>query len=145
MFNQLLKWTLLISIWRKYKQYIGITVILILALMLTSFLHQDYVDYSLVSNNQGLGFSYVIKWLVYLMLVTAYWFAVGRIKSIRGKDSDLHRKMKVAEHKNTKQAQKNETSEHHPDPFANIRQKKNLRSKADMEIEKVAAADKTKN
>lgn len=146
MFNQLLKWTLLISIWRKYKQYIGITVFLFLALMLTSFLHQDYVNYSLVTDNENLGLSYVVKWLVYLSLVTAFWFAVGKIKSVRGKDSDLHRKMKVADHKSTKEAQENpdETDDDQLDPFANIRQKKSLRSKADIEIEKAASADKSK-
>jgi hypothetical protein len=146
MFNQLLKWTLLISIWRKYKQYVGITVILALALMLTSFLHQDYVDYSLVSNNASLGLSYVIKWLVYLVLVTAYWFIVSKIKSTRGKDSDLHRMMKVAENKTAKKAQENanETLDNLSDPFANIREKKSLRSKADIEIEKAASADKNK-
>jgi len=146
MFNQLLKWTLLISIWRKYKQYIGITVIFLLALVLTSFIHQDYVNYSLVSDNENLGLSYVVKWLVYLALVTAYWFAVGKIKAMRGKDSDLHRKMKVADHKTTKKALENqsETGDEQPDLFANIRQKKSLRSKADIEIEKAASADKGK-
>lgn len=135
MFNQLLKWTLLISIWRKYKQHIGITIALILALMLTSFLHQDFVNYSLAANNDSLGLSYVIKWLVYLGLVTVYWFSVTKVKSKSDKDSDLHRKMKVAKEQTLNQSA-NMTSENHPDPFANIREKKSLRSKADFFIEK---------
>lgn len=137
MFNQLLKWTLLISIWRKYKQHIGITIVLVLALMLTSLLHQDFVNYSLASNNDSLGLSYVIKWVVYLVLVSGYWLSITKIKSIRDKDSDLHRKMKMTEEQSVKDSS-NLTSENHPDPFANIRDKKSLRSEADMVIEKAA-------
>jgi hypothetical protein len=136
MFNQLLKWTLVISIWRKYKKHIGITIILILALFLTSLVHQDFVNYSLVSNNNSLGLSYLVKWLVYLALVSVYWFAVGKINKNASKDSDLHKKMKASKKRTAKSTTTAQEDSNEPDPFASIRGKKTLRSKADIALEK---------
>lgn len=136
MFNQLLKWTLVISIWRKYKKHIGITIILILALFLTSLVHQDFVNYSLVSNNNSLGLSYLVKWLVYVALVSVYWFSVGKINRNASKDSDLHKKMKASKQRTAKSAPAESKGEDTPDPFASIRGKKTLRSKADIALEK---------
>jgi hypothetical protein len=136
MFNQLLKWTLVISIWRKYKRHIGITIILILALFLTSLVHQDFVNYSLVSDNSSLGLSYLVKWLVYLVLVSVYWFSVGKINENARKDSDLHKKMKASKQRKPKSTILDQEDSSSQDPFANIRGKKNLRSKADIALEK---------
>ena len=136
MFNQLLKWTLVISIWRKYKKHIGITIILILALFLTSLVHQDFVNYSLASDNSSLGLSYLVKWLVYLVLVSIYWFSVGKINENASKDSDLHKKMKASKQRKPKSTTLDQEDSSSQDPFANIRGKKTLRSKADIALEK---------
>ncbi len=135
MINQLVKWTLLVTLWRKYKKHLGLTIALLIALVLTSFLHQDFVNYSLASNNTNLGLSYVLKWLVYLVLVSAYWFYVTKIEHKSSKNSELHKKMRQAKqrsHDNSQQV----TEPSQIDPFSDIRNKKKLRSKADIAIEK---------
>jgi len=128
MLNNLLKVTALSLIWKKYRAGIVATVILITYCWLIAIIHQDYLSYrELAGSGDSLGLSFVLKWLAWLAGFTVYFFY----------DSDPVNK--TAEP--AKSASRISCSDDKPqggetDPFTAIRNKKKLRSKADVLIDK---------
>lgn len=139
MFNQLVKWTIIVGMWRKYKRHFAATCVLLLSLILINYIHLDYIEFAVATESKGLGFSYLIKWLGFILTITVYIFHLKRLVQTAQYDSQLHKIMKA----NPATSQKEEKTSHLADdknsgndPFANIRVKKKLRSEADFLIDK---------
>lgn len=179
MMNQIFRITFVTFIYKRYKQTILSSALLLLVLWLIEKLHQDFVSYSqLNSDTSYLALSFGLKWLAFILVTCLYmgWNLFlkkekfkkenlskeelkkyGKLLDEEGKvQDDLLAKMqslpknrsekraqKKAEKKaesNTSYAQKEtepdadlETElKSKPDPFAQIRDKEKLNSKADF-------------
>ncbi len=129
MLNKLLKWTLLAAIWRRYGAALSVLPIALVFIVLIFAIHSDYSEYAQISDNKHmLGWSLLAKWLLVVAVILAYWFHVRRLvaKSKAGSFSKSPRSKVDVE--------KNGEAVPADDPFANIRQKKRLRSQADIVI-----------
>ena len=121
MFKQLFKLTFITLVWSRYKPVIVSTFLLFIFFWLTHKVHADFLTYSELQNSDdNIGLSFIIKWLVLIAGIFLYFI----YNHLAGKP----RKSKT-KNKRTEKADKN-------DPFAEIRQKDKLRSKADFIVEK---------
>ena len=134
MFNQMIKWTVIISLWRKYKSHLISSLILLFALVLINIIHQDYLAYAESAQSNSVGWSFLVKWALYIVAVGVYLWRITGINKARLFDSTLHKMMQAQQtpEKTTDLADETNKS----DPFANIRGKKKLRSEADFLMEK---------
>ena len=127
MLKNLVQLTLLSVVWKRYKNVIVSTLLLFVYLWLISKLHQDYVNYSELNKDHGyLAFSFIIKWcafilgmVIYLLFNSFYPRSKKPVQTVSIKDQKTVPDQRVL-----------------PDPFAEIRQRKKLRSRADFIIEK---------
>ena len=103
------------------------TFVLFLYLWLIGKLHQDYVNYSeLNSDHEYLALSFVIKWCAFFLGIMVYLLL-----------NSLFPRSKKLVPTVAKKNQKTESDQDAVvDPFAEIRQRKKLRSRADFIIEK---------
>ena len=153
MMTQLFRLTFVAFIWKRYKQVIVSTLVLLLFLWIIEKVHQDFVHYSqLNADNAYLGLSFVIKWLVFVLTSVLYlginvWFRsnsttppeddslLSKMKSKTPQPRDVGRSGKNQHSEGSasdpKSAQSNES-----DPFDAIRHKERLRSKADLVLQK---------
>jgi len=127
MLRNLVQLTLLSVFWRRYKSIILSTFVLFLYLWLIGKLHQDYVNYSeLNSDHEYLALSFVIKWCAFILGIMVYLLL-----------NSLFPRSKKLVPTVAKKNQKTESDQDAVvDPFAEIRQRKKLRSRADFIIEK---------
>jgi hypothetical protein len=127
MLRNLVQLTLLSVFWRRYKSIILSTFVLFLYLWLIGKLHQDYVDYSELNNDhEYLALSFVIKWCAFILGIMIYLLL-----------NSLFPRSKKLVPTVAKKNQKTGSDQHAVvDPFAEIRQRKKLRSRADFIIEK---------
>jgi len=175
MMNQIFRITFVTFIYKRYKQTILSSALLLFVLWLIEKVHQDFVSYSQLNEDTSyLALSFGLKWLTFICVTGLYtaWNLVFKKESFKkdklskeelkkyGKmlneegelQDDLLAKMqsiplnkaedkKKAESKTKKasaqqsseQAHKDEASDkHQPDPFAQIRNKESLNSKADF-------------
>lgn len=177
MMNQLFRITFVTFIYKRYKQTILSSGLLLLALWLIEKLHQDFVSYSQLNEDTNyLALSFGLKWLAFICVTGFYtaWNLVfkkekfnkenlskeelkkyGKILNEEGElQDDLLAKMQSLPenrsekrvdkkaHKKTKTQQAQQTDglekdidvdlESKPDPFAQIRGKETLNSKADF-------------
>lgn len=127
MLKNLVQLTLVSVVWRRYKNVIVSTLILFVYFWLIGKLHQDFVNYSeLNEDHDYLAFSFIIKWcafilgmLIYLLFNSFFPRSKRPVQTVSIKDQE------TAAEKRTL-----------PDPFAEIRQREKLRSRADFIIEK---------
>ena len=131
MFNQMLKWTVIISIWRKYKRHLTITLVLLLVLFLISQFHKDFIEFHSQTQTPYLAISYVVKWLAYLVCILVYGFMIKKVNANTRFDSTLHSMMAA---KPDSAVSKKAPAQKEEDAFAHLRTKKKLRSKADFII-----------
>lgn len=139
MFNQLVKWTIIVGLWRKYKSHVMATGLLLLSLILINYIHLDFVEYSVATKADSLGFSYLLKWSALGLAILVYSLYIRRVNAAAKYDSKLHRVMQSTSTASRSEQVPNETEDEGPDnidPFANIRAKKKLRSEADFLIDK---------
>lgn len=140
MFKQIAKYTLLVAFWRSYKKQVLVIFFALFAWLVVDLLFNDIIY--LASQKQSadsdpLLWAYIYKWLAYLAIALVAAFLL--LKS----DPDMNRN-KEAKTKTAKNKQKNgelaKASKHsdgdyvaeQDDPFANIRKKDRLRSKAEV-------------
>nr|WP_136252116.1 hypothetical protein [Ningiella ruwaisensis] len=138
-------------LWRKYKFLLVSLIALIVFVLIVGQVHQDYLAYAAQSDNASVGWSFILKWLVWIIAIFAFfllnnWYnkrkqsqadksdknsALARILSFKKQTNENERESRVKAgdltDKNT--AEKS-------DPFAHLRQKDKLRSYADLIIEK---------
>lgn len=169
MMNQIFRITFVTFIYKRYKQTILSSGLLLLVLWLIEKVHQDFVSYSQLNEDTSyLALSFGLKWLGFFCVTGLYtaWNLVFKKESFkkekRSKDAlkkygkmlneegeledDLLAKMqslplKKADRKTKKQkaqqgGEQANTEEANvksqPDPFAQIRDKESLNSKADF-------------
>lgn len=139
MIKNLLHLTLLTVIWKKYRSMILSTLVLFGYFFLISLLHDDYLSYSELNQTQQqyLGISFIVKWLAFLLGLLIYlYFNFGflwRRQERSSRESTRTRRSTETQGHNT--AGKPETTVK-ADPFADIRNRDKLRSRADFLIEK---------
>lgn len=132
MFNQVIKWTIIAGLWKKYKRQVLATVAFLVSFYLVSFFHQEYLEYAKLAGKTDLASSFFIKWIVNLVVIAVYLgslkaFSVSNQKSKLRKD----RAKRIADIIKASEPQK----ENKHDPFATIRKKKVLKSKGDYVID----------
>lgn len=122
-FKQIFRVAFVTLIWKQYKAVIVSTFLIIAYLLLVGNLHSDYLAHSQLQNDSaGSGISFIYKWVAYTVGVMLY-FGFHALRSKRPKKQDLAAKAKQA----------NEIAKRDPqDPFAAIREKDKLRSRADF-------------
>ena len=127
MLPQLLKWGVLLGIWRRYGGAIKLLPLLLLVLAIIFYVHGDYINYVEVSENQHwLARSFLIKWLLVLAVVGIYWLYVKRLLA-----TPSGGKSKKPE----ESLQSERKTDAEPDPYKNIREKDTLRSRSDVLIQ----------
>lgn len=139
-FNQLMKWTIIVGLWRKYKSHVAATGALLLSMLLINYIHLDYIEFSAATGASNLGFSYLLKWSGFILAIVLYVLHIKRVNTAAKYDSRLHKMMKSkpADSNSTEsQANSNQDGKAKElDPFANIRSKNKLSSEADFLIKK---------
>jgi len=124
MFKHIFRLTFLTFIWKKYKRVIVSTVLLLLFLWLVNFAHSEYLSFAKYqSEESNITLSFFVKWLSLILgaviyLITVFWLP----------------KKKIITKKNKDEAKLTNTGER--DPFASIREKDQLRSRAEIMLEK---------
>lgn len=139
MFNQIVKWTIIVGMWRKYKRHFVATCVLLLCLVLINYIHLDYLEFATATGSKSLGFSYLIKWSGFILAIVFYLLHLKRVNTSAQYDSRLHKMMSVKPvvvNKEDKKTHAVGDEASNTDPFANIRTKKKLRSEADFLIDK---------
>lgn len=136
MFNQMIKWTVIISLWRKYKSHLISSLILLFTLVLINIIQQDYLAYAESAQSNSVGWSFLVKWALYIIAVGVYLWRITVINKARSFDSTLHKMMQAQQVPEKEVGEGTQADSNKPDPFANIRGKKKLRSEADFLIEK---------
>ena len=122
MFKQAFRLTFITFVWKKYKRIIVSTTVLFASLWLIGFIHNEYLEFAKVHNDSNLGLSFVLKWLALLGSVVIYL-----LYNYMGSKKEKTSKKKMDEPISTTDAD---------DPFAEIRARKKLRSRAEMIIDK---------
>lgn len=122
MFKQVFRLTFITFVWKKYKRIIVSTTVLFMSLWLIGFIHDEYLEFSKLHNDTNLSLSFVLKWFALLSSVTIYL-----IFNYLGSKK---------EKKSKKKAHEPVLTENADDPFAEIRSRKKLRSRAEMIIDK---------
>jgi len=127
MLKQLVKYTVAAVIWKRYRALIIATIVLFIYFWLVGKIHGDFIAYSkLRASSEDLGLSFVIKWFLFGVGLVCYLACV------------FWRTGEPASDKSQTDTQSTgvEPSPSNIDSFANVRNKKNLRSKSDIIIEK---------
>ncbi len=78
MLNRLITAGLLYTFWKKQKVTIIYTAIFITALVLTGWIHDDYLVYA-ASSDVTTGLSFLIKWIAYLLCIGTYLTLMFRL------------------------------------------------------------------
>lgn len=126
-FKQLFRVAFIALIWKQYKALIVSSVLLATYLFLVGSIHDDYLIHSQLQNDTtGTGMSFVYKWTAYGIGILLYcgFHAVRRSRS-----STTPPKENLSEL--ARQANKDAKNDLN-DPFAAIREKEQLRSRADF-------------
>lgn len=122
MFKPLLKYTFLTLIWKKYRNVIVSSLLLLFAIMVIVIIHNDYVRYSEKTGEQAsLAASFLLKWCLILGAIALYIVYVKIILRVKPKPN---------------KAAKSEPQVESADAFSEIRKKGKLSSKADRIIDK---------
>ena len=126
-FKQVFRFAFVALIWKQYKASIVSTVILFAYLYLVGSLHADFLEHSRLNDDkQNLGLSFVYKWAAFafgLIVYFAYHYWRPREKNLaKEKQRQLEKELDELSPED--------------DPFAEIRARKKLRSRADFLIDK---------
>lgn len=122
-FKQIFRVAFIALIWKQYKALIISTFLLIVFLLLVSNLHDDYLTHSQLQNDAtDAGVSFIYKWIAYAVGVGSY-FIFHFLRGLRPSKQTLEEKAKEANI-----IAKTDSD----DPFAAIRERKKLRSRADF-------------
>ncbi len=138
MLHNMLKWGVLLGIWRRYGAALKVLPFVLILLLVIFSVHNDYLNYVKVGEDQRhLALSFVVKWGVIVLVGFLYWRYVKRTLS-RSSDATVRPARSGRGRPRGAETPESEapTEVEQPDPFANIRDKKHLRSRAEWVIEK---------
>lgn len=123
-FKQIFRVAFVALIWKQYKALIISSCLLIAFLLLVSNVHDDYLTHSQLQSDKTVstGLSFVYKWIAYAIGLGAY-FIFHFLRGLKPTKQNLEEKAKEANIVAKTDEQ---------DPFAAIRNKKKLRSRADF-------------
>jgi len=125
MFKQVFRVAFVALIWKQYKGVIISTLLLFAYLFLVSMLHEDYLNHlDRQEQNSSSGLSFVYKWLAYAFGIAVYFLFHWWRSRPETKTNTMQTKKSASK--------KNELENSEDDPFADIRKRKNLRSRADF-------------
>jgi hypothetical protein len=127
MLNQILKFTVLTSVWLWLKPRWRALLAFIVSIIIITVAHREYLNYVEISGNQGfLVWSYILKWSALLVCIVAYLLA-----SAWG----LSSKKPAAAAAATEPARLAQRVEGQDDGFDFLRRKKRLNSQAEKLLE----------
>lgn len=142
----------MLAIWRKFGAAIKVIPFVLIAIVLVYSVHGDYLQYAEVSESKDhLALSFLVKWAAIALVIAIYWLYVKKVLQPE-KKSSLRYKMTrhVSRNRSAENDEKkretftspepesgtSESDIEAPDPFKSLRQKKHLRSRAELIIEK---------
>lgn len=141
MFKQIFRVTFITLVWKQYKHVIVSTLILFAYLWLVGSVHADYLSYAEMQEDESLaGVSFVLKWAAFITGVVIYvGFHWLRGRKQGNKDevktgpvfSRKSQKIDSFGNSSSKNGQVEEI-----DPFAEIRTKEKLRTRAEIMMDK---------
>jgi len=132
MFKQIFRLTFVTFIWKQYKRTIVSTFSLLVFLWLINFAHREYLSFAEHQSSASyIGVSFFIKW--FLLVTAVIIFICYSLYSPKNKNNS-----------NNNKANKLSEFSSDDDPFAQIRQKKNLRSRAEVTLDKYTQNQKDK-
>lgn len=160
--HRLLKYVLTFLLWRNYKVLIVSTLLLVLSIILINMGHSDYLMWAQMQEPvPATGMSFIYKYLSYVALLVGFGVInhyankkaeadelaqpskgnviLDAFDKIKPRKSSPAKKTTADAKEAAKQAANHKAEAkgaNKPDPFANIRKKKKLRSQADIVIEK---------
>ncbi|AWL10921.1 hypothetical protein HMF8227_00424 [Saliniradius amylolyticus] len=133
MFKPVLRLTLITFVWRRYKRNILITLAAFIATVLVTIIHSDYLAYlNQTGQTANIGWSFVVKWLLYLLIIALWIATLSLHKTSR---STTFKRPSHSEIRDTASRRKEKGPSQGDDPFAHIRNKKQLHSRGDQVIE----------
>ena len=127
MFKQAFRLAFVALIWKQYKALIVSTLILFFYIFLIGNIHDDYLAHlKLQDNSASTGLSFILKWSAYaggliLYFVFHWWRGRNQAKTEQSGQSE-----------NSIQERSKAIASIEEDPFAEIRERENLRSRADF-------------
>ena len=131
MFKQIFRLAFVTVIWKQYKGIIVSTLVLFIYLWLVGSVHADYMSYAEAQSDEALvGRSFLYKWAALIsgvVIYIAYNFFRGSRPETKNKttsQSKTNAKLIIAGENNS------------DDPFAEIRQKEKLRTRAEILVDK---------
>lgn len=131
MFRFITKSALAGWIWKRYKRGIVSTLALFLAYFLIAMIHGDYVDYANSASDKSFLFtSYILKWGALLGVTALYYVYNSRVIAKRSQSEPINDTPRRSARDNN-----STDTEPTPDPFADIRRKKTLKSRADRAMD----------
>ncbi|MEO0367562.1 MAG: hypothetical protein AAF197_02130 [Pseudomonadota bacterium] len=140
MFKQAVRFAFVAFVWKQYKHFIVSTILLFAYLFLVSWIHGDYVTSAqLQSQTAGLGQSFLYKWLAFAIGILIYFVYHGlrsKLTPANPEQESVPKAVLMPKVSNPDATHKIvNTPELDKDPFAEIRKRKNLRSRKDFELQ----------
>lgn len=127
MLKSLSKLTIFALLWQRYKSHAKPLLVFLAVLGMIFFAHAEFLSYSeAAQDNRYIGVSFLIKWLAVLITVAVYMLMTPNV------DNTMKGKNKITAKEPPFRV---EQSKQLTDPFATIRTKNTLKSKADFVIE----------
>lgn len=131
MFKQIFRLAFVTVIWKQYKGIIVSTLILFTYLWLVGSVHADYMSYAEIQSNDALvGRSFLYKWAALIIGVIIYII----YNFVRGSSSKDEEKSATQKKTPSKLIISGELDA--DDPFAEIRNKEKLRTRAEILVDK---------
>ena len=131
MFKQIFRLAFVTVIWKQYKGIIVSTLVLFTYLWLVGSVHADYMSYAETQGDDALvGRSFLYKWAALIAGVVSYIV----YNFFRGSRSEPNNKATSQTKANAKLIIVGELND--DDPFAKIRTKEKLRTRAEMLVDK---------
>lgn len=146
MIKQFVRLAIVATVWRRYKSGIISVAALLLFWFVVSFFHGEYISYAdATGERQFLAISFFIKWGLGSLALSA--FVLFHLKSFRKSPESKQPPQAEAPKPNVQKAKKEPEVRPAPkpgdedykaaeDPFAALRDKPKLRSRADVELSK---------
>jgi len=134
MFKQIFRIAFVGLIWKQYKSVIISTTVLFAYLWLVGSVHEDYLNYAELQNDKSLaGRSFLLKWAALSSGVLLYIAFHFLFRGSRKQENTTEFRDSNNSKKSNKHLSKKKDS---PDPFAAIREKNKLRTRAEIALEK---------
>ncbi|MEM7360895.1 MAG: hypothetical protein AAF431_17525 [Pseudomonadota bacterium] len=140
MFKQIFRLTFITLVWKQYKHVIVSTVILFAYLWLVGSVHADYLSYAEMQEDDSLaGASFLMKWAAFIVGVVVYigfhWLRGRKEKKSEAKSGPVFSpKSGKIDSFNSVKSKDGQVEE--IDPFAEIRAREKLRTRAEIMMEK---------